>query len=284
MLARGVAPPTRHARVFLIALVSQWLVMQSRSAFVSTFFNGVPRFAVLAWIAAQSDDSTVVATVSVGIVLLVIWTAAVFRVGFALRTEAVLGTLDLNMLSRSPLVLITLGKAAAVTLSFVPNAVVALLVVLAVAGEPVAVAMLPAFVVAMTLALAALLSVAFIFVPTAFMVGSRAGSFNAIHGDEVRAGVDGGRHHVGDRIDTLDRDIAAPTAQGAARQLEVANHRVVVPVLAAENLSGETEAPDVFLEVVGGHRHETGVAPLNVAVNSSPNSTGTGLSADSKWC
>ncbi len=180
MLARGVAPPTRHARVFLIALVSQSLVMQSRSAFVSTFFNRVPRFAVLAWIAAQSDDSTVVATVSVGIVLLVIWTAAVFRVGFALRTEAVLGTLDLNMLSRSPLALITLGKAAAVTLSFVPNAVVALLVVLAVTGEPVAVAMLPAFVVAMTLALAALLSVAFIFVPTTFMVGSRAGSFNAI--------------------------------------------------------------------------------------------------------
>ncbi len=180
VLAEAAALPTRHARVFLVSLISQWLVLRSRADFVSTFFNGVPRFAILAWIAAQSDDSTVVTTVSVGVVLLVIWTAAVFRVGFALRTEAVLGTLDLNMLSRSPLALITLGKAAAVTLSFIPNAIVALLVVLAITGEPVRVEMLPAFVVAMTLAVAALLSVAFIFVPATFMIGSRAGSFNAI--------------------------------------------------------------------------------------------------------
>ncbi len=180
VLVQGAVRPARHARVFSIVLLSQWLAMRSTADFVSTFFNGVPRFAILAWIAAQSDDSTVVATVSVGVVLLVVWTASVFRVGFALRTEAVIGTLDLNLLSRSPLVLITMGKAAAVVLSFVPNALVALLVVLVVTREPIAIAMLPAFAVAMALAAVSLLSVAFIFVPAMFLAGGRPGSFNAI--------------------------------------------------------------------------------------------------------
>lgn len=180
MLAVAVSRPTRHARVFVIALLSQWLTMRSRSDFISTVFNGIPRFAILAWIAGQSDDTTVVATVSVGIVLLVIWTAAALRVSFALRNEAFMGTLDLNMLARSPLALITLGKAAAVTFSFVPNAIAALIVVLAVTREPITVAALPAFVVAMTLAIVALLAVAFVFVPSMFIVGNRAGSFAAI--------------------------------------------------------------------------------------------------------
>ena len=180
VLVRQAARPTRHARVFLIAILSEWLEMRTRSEFISTVGNGVPRFAVLAWIAAQSDDSSVVATVSVGIVLLVIWTAAAFRVSFALRHEAVLGTLDLNMLSRSPLALITLGKAAAITLSFIPNAIAALIVVFAVTREPITVAALPAFAVAMTLATLALLAVAFVLLPMLFIIGNRAGSFAAI--------------------------------------------------------------------------------------------------------
>ena len=180
VLVQGAVRPTRHVHVFLVALLSTWLDMRSTQDFVSTVFNGIPRFAILAWIAAQSGDPTVMATVSVGIVLLVVWTASVFRVGFALRYESTIGTLDLSLLARSPLVLITMGKAAAVVLSFVPNAVVALLVVLAVTREPIAVAMLPAFAVAMTLATVSLLSVAFIFVPAMFLAGGRAGSFNAI--------------------------------------------------------------------------------------------------------
>ena len=180
MLARGAARPTRHARVFVIALRSTWLEMRTRSEFISTLGNGVPRFAVLAWIAGQSEDSSVVATVSVGIVLLVIWTAAAFRVSFTLRNEAFLGTLDLNMLARSPLALITLGKAAAVTLSFVPNAIAALIVVFAVTRQPITVAALPAFAVAMTLAILALLAVAFVLLPMLFIIGNRAGSFAAI--------------------------------------------------------------------------------------------------------
>ena len=180
-LPSGIAErPTRHARVFLIALRSTWLEMRTRSEFISTLGNGVPRFAVLAWIAGQSEDSSVVATVSVGIVLLVIWTAAAFRVSFTLRNEAFLGTLDLNMLARSPLALITLGKAAAVTLSFVPNAIAALIVVFAVTRQPITVAALPAFAVAMTLAILALLAVAFVLLPMLFIIGNRAGSFAAI--------------------------------------------------------------------------------------------------------
>ena len=180
VLVQGAVRPTRHVRVFLVALLSTWLEMRTRSEFISTLGNGVPRFAVLAWIAGQSEDASVVSTVSVGIVLLVIWTAAAFRVSFALRHEAVLGTLDLNMLARSPLALITLGKAAAVTLSFVPNAIAALLVVFAVTREPITVAAVPAFAVAMMLATLALLAVAFVLLPMLFILGNRAGSFAAI--------------------------------------------------------------------------------------------------------
>ena len=170
----------RHLHVFGVACVSQWRTMTLRDDFVASVLNATPRFALLAWIADQSGDASVVTTVTIGIVLMVIWTAAIRRVGFALRYEATAGTLDLNLLGRSPLAFITLGKSAAITLSFVPNGIFALLVVLLITREPLAIAHIPPFLVSMTLALVALLTVAFIFVPATFMIGSRAGSFNAI--------------------------------------------------------------------------------------------------------
>ncbi|MYI86154.1 MAG: hypothetical protein F4081_05055, partial [Dehalococcoidia bacterium] len=117
------------------AFLQQWRVTASRYQIFLIGISQVPTAAAAAWIARASVEQGVSLSIAVGAAFVVVWNVCVFRTGFSLLDERWAGTLELNLLSRSPLTLVMLGKSLAFVVFFAMVGLLSFAAALLVANE-----------------------------------------------------------------------------------------------------------------------------------------------------
>ena len=162
------------------AFLQQWRVTASRYQVLLIAISQVPTAAAAAWIARASAEPGISLAIAVGAAFVVIWNVTVFRTGFSLLDERWAGTLELNLLSRSPLTLVMLGKSLAFVVFFALVGLLSFAAALLVAREIASIEHATAFALSLTLVVLAVVALQFLFAPLSFLVGAQGGFFNAI--------------------------------------------------------------------------------------------------------
>ena len=148
--------------------------------YVSVLINVLPLVVLMAWIATRVDSPTVLQYILVVGFFLVVWYNTVFRMGNALGGEFWLGTLELTIISRTPLMVVMLGKCLAIALYCTISAVIAFLAMVLVSQKIVSVADPVLLVCSALLTMFAIISISFIFVPLMVLVRGEPGFYNGI--------------------------------------------------------------------------------------------------------
>jgi hypothetical protein len=87
------------------AFIYSWKMTTGGGRFLS--FLGTLIFVVaLGWFAHESGDPAVVTYLAIGAYMMVVWNFCVSRMGWSLRGELVQGTLELMLMSRTPIMTI----------------------------------------------------------------------------------------------------------------------------------------------------------------------------------
>jgi ABC-type polysaccharide/polyol phosphate export permease len=147
---------------------------------MSPFFGGISPGIIAGYIIGKSGNEAAIPYVFVGAVLLANWTQGIGRIGRSLQSEQFQGTLDLLITTRTPVVIVLMGKALAITaLGLIPGVVVFAIVLGFTGGLP-SVENLPFLAVSVVLAFVSMIAASFVFSPIAFLAGARGGFFNAI--------------------------------------------------------------------------------------------------------
>ena len=162
------------------SFLNQWKVIIRTANHLNFLIQAIPTAYVIAWVADRSDTSAVLALVLIGVPMMVIWQGSVFRMGWSLSTEMNIGTLELTLATRTPLALIMLGKALAITVFIILSSLAAFIIVVVVSRELLDIAEVGVFIPSLGIALFCLFSGAFIFAPLTVWVRGRPGFFSAI--------------------------------------------------------------------------------------------------------
>ncbi len=162
------------------AYQEQFLESRPTSSYLNFFVGGVPAVAVLAWVATRSTSTLALALISVGACLMVMWNMAVFRIGWSASGEIDGGIFHINLLSKTPVAVIMLGKAVSYVAFTALTGLGAFLVILLVVHKLPFIANLPAFIISLLVAMFSMVCASFIFAPLAVIMGGRGGFFNAI--------------------------------------------------------------------------------------------------------
>ena len=162
------------------AFLQQWRVTASVRELVLISIFQTPLAVGLGWVARSSDEPAVVATVAIGAGLMILWSMAVFYTGFAMTDELFGGTLELNMLSHSPVAFVMLGKSLAFMTFYAMPAAIGGVGAWLMAGSDASVARPELFALSGLVVLASVVVVQFLFSPLTLLVGGSAGFFNAI--------------------------------------------------------------------------------------------------------
>ena len=166
-----------HLRAVRGSFVQQWK-LSTRRSFATQWLTMVPYLLVLAWIARKSDNPAVLSHVVVGSFLAIIWYACVYRLGRSLAYAVYEGTLELQMVTRTPLMLSMMGQALAIAAVNSMGGVMAFALAHTVSQRLVVIANVPLFVVSLVLALIALIAAGFILTPFAVLMKGRTGTFS----------------------------------------------------------------------------------------------------------
>ena len=116
----------------------------------------------------------------VGSFLAIIWYACVYRLGRTLSYEIYEGTMELQMVTRTPLMLIMVGQALAIAAVNSMGGVMAFALAHTVSQRLVTIANVPLFIVSLLFALIALLTAGFILTPFAVLMKGRSGVFSGL--------------------------------------------------------------------------------------------------------
>ncbi len=162
------------------AFIQQWKVFTTPAEAVTSILFVIAPIAVLAWIANLADQPEKLAYVSVGVFFMAIWTSTAFRMGFSLTSEFFMGTLDIALASRTPMMVIMLGKALAVVTTACFTGLVAFATISLISQELIDVADVGLLVVSVGVTMAALIAASFTLTPFTLLVQGRAGFFNGI--------------------------------------------------------------------------------------------------------
>ena len=162
------------------AFLQHWLLTARPAELAFNAFNQLATVAVIAWLARLSGRGEVIAVIAFGVVFMVVWRAAVFHVGGLVNGAFNQGTLELEMMSRAPIVLVMLGKTLAAVSFFGTVGIGGFALVLLIGGAVPTVARPELLLPTLIVSTLAVVSTAFLFAPLAFLVGGRGGCFNAI--------------------------------------------------------------------------------------------------------
>ena len=162
------------------AFLQQWRITASRYQIFLIAISQIPTAAAAAWIARASSEPGISLAIAVGAAFVVVWNVCVFRTGFSLLNERWDGTLEVNLLSRSPLTLVMLGKSLAYVVFFGLVGLLSFAAALIVANEVASIEHPTAFALSLTLVVLAVVALQFLFAPLSFLVGAQGGFFNAI--------------------------------------------------------------------------------------------------------
>ena len=169
-----------NLRVIRFAFFQQLKMAAANLTSFALIANNIPTAAMLAWIANSGSDARVLAHVAVGVFMMAVWNYTLFNVGWSLSGELFSGTLELSLISRTPLVVVMFGKSIAVAAYGMVAGLAGLIGYFAVAQEVPEVASLPLLILSIGIALLALITTTFMFAPFTVLYGGRAGFFNGI--------------------------------------------------------------------------------------------------------
>ena len=163
------------------AFLQNWKeIIGTSNFFIFSLMGSVPTVILLAWLTRESSSPTVLAYIAIGASLMVVWNSATWRIGWSLALEVNEGTLEFNLVSRTPLMFTMLGKALALSTFGALAGLVSLGLFLLVAQQPITIAHWPLLVVSLIVAMLALITCGFILTPLLVLGESRPGSLNAV--------------------------------------------------------------------------------------------------------
>ena len=146
--------------------------------------RSIPRTIVFGWIVAHghggSVDPRVVAYIAVGAPLFIMWGGAVNSMGALVNSERWQGTLDLDIVTRTPLMVGLMGKALAIAAYLSISGLVTFVTVAIVAQTSFGVDNLVLVVISLAIAFLALVGATFAFAPFVVLAGGRGGFWGAI--------------------------------------------------------------------------------------------------------
>jgi len=162
------------------AFLQQWRRARRTASYASFIIAGIPNVVILAWIAHRSDNPLAITYIALGSSLMLVWTNAVFRMGWSLSDEKWGGLLDVSLVSRTPVVVTMLGKALALSFFSLLTGAGTFVVILLSAGRAVAIENLPLALVSLAVTLFVMICAGFIFCPITVLVGEPSGLFATV--------------------------------------------------------------------------------------------------------
>ena len=154
------------------AFICQWRLMMREASFWP-FLGTLPYVIVLAWIARASERSEVVTFMFFGAFLIVVWNFVVARMGYSYAGEWRQGTFDFSMVSKTPMVVILVGKIMSYAAFGPVLGLSGIVIVVLLSGRTVPVTNPPALVISLITALIAMVAVGFISAPLSVLAGGR---------------------------------------------------------------------------------------------------------------
>ncbi len=162
------------------AFLQQWRNVRRTASYANFVIAGIPNVIILAWIANKSDNPVAITYIALGASLMLVWTNAVFRMGWALSDERWGGLLDVSLVSRTPLIVTMLGKSLALCFFSLLTGAGAFVMILIASQHTVAIANLPLAIVSLAITLFVVICTGFVFSPITILVGEPSGLFATV--------------------------------------------------------------------------------------------------------
>jgi ABC-2 type transport system ATP-binding protein len=162
------------------AFLQTWRNVRRSASYANFIIAGIPNVIILAWIANQSDNPVAVTYIAFGSSLMLVWTNAVFRMGWALSEERWGGLLDAGLVSRTPIIIMMLGKSVALSFFSLLTGAGAFILILLVSNHPVTISSLLLSVLSLGVTLFVMICTGFFFCPITVLIGEPAGLFATV--------------------------------------------------------------------------------------------------------
>ncbi len=162
------------------AFLQQWRNVRRTASYANFIIAGIPNVIILAWIANKSDNPVAITYIAVGASLMLVWTNAVFRMGWALSDERWGGLLDVSLVSRTPVIVTMLGKSLALCIFSLLTGAGAFILILIVSEHAIPIVDLPLAIVSLAITLFVMICAGFIFCPITVLVGEPSGLFATV--------------------------------------------------------------------------------------------------------
>ena len=166
----------------LASFIQQWKELANSIMNLAYFIGAIPTVAVIAWVGLRSGNPDVLTYLLVGAPLIHVWNGVILRVGWSLADEMSGRTLEFALVSRTPLMLVMMGKSLAQLVYGIPTGIVSLVTMLIIVRQVPAVADIPSLLVSLLLILVGVAVFSLFMAPLMVLVGGRAGFFNVFMG------------------------------------------------------------------------------------------------------
>ncbi|MFC2014893.1 ABC transporter permease [Chloroflexota bacterium] len=167
-------------RAIYASAIQQWKQIAISGGNLSWPLGTMPLIAVFTWIAMQKGDPAVLTYLLVGLPLMTIWSGVAFRVGFTLRSELSLQTLQFVYISPTPVILVSFGKALAQVIWGLPTGIVSFGLVFLMTRTAPEIADVGSLIVSLLLVIVGMAVTSLFFSPLVVLVGGQGGFFNAV--------------------------------------------------------------------------------------------------------
>lgn len=171
---------TLQWQALMASVVQQWRQINFSFGNLGFSLATIPMAIVFTWIAMQRSDSEVLSYLSIGLPLMTVWSGVAFRIGYTLTTELSSQVLQYVYISRTPVIVVSLGKALAQVLWGLPTGVISFVVIFLMTRALPDVSNPAALMISLILVVIGITIASLFFSPMMVLVGGRGGFFNTI--------------------------------------------------------------------------------------------------------
>ena len=145
-----------------------------------TSFHGATYVVVPLWMAVHGGNELAVSQISVGVFVWLSWNALAHKMGWSLLSDLHEGTLELTMLSRTPVWLSIWARSLAFGTFGPAVGVITFLVVVAAMQQPLTITSPANVAISVVVVVGALIAVGYISAPLTILAGVRTGYFEIV--------------------------------------------------------------------------------------------------------
>jgi len=167
-------------RAMIASAIQQWKQIDLTGGNLSLHLASVPMASVITWIAMQRGDAAALSYLLVGLPLMTVWSGVVFRIGYTLNNEMSNQVLQFVYISRTPIAVVSLGKAIAQVIWGLPTGLVSLVVVYWMTKMVPPVADVGSLLISLILVIIGIAVASLFFSPLMVLVGGPTGFFGVI--------------------------------------------------------------------------------------------------------